>query len=264
MGLKSAKDQKRYLQILADGKIHERVDEDTEGAKIRTKKDQDGTEEDVLDKDGNEVYELTYPGLEDVTITKIQFREGYESNININIDMFDEDDNSFCLSLLAASNYGERFMEVLPNIDLNKPVEIDGYAFTPKGQTKKVRGVTIKQDGEKLTSAFAVKEKDEDWEVLVEGFPMPDAKKDYNKGERWKIFFAQRREWVMEYLEENEFILGTDSPETEDADDAEPEDDEEEEVEVKPKKKAVAKKAVKKTAKKSKKGDEDEDEDEAF
>ena len=274
MGLKSKKDQKRYLQILSDGDIHERVDEDTEGAKIRTKKDKDGNVEEVQDKDGNDIYELTYPGLEDVTITKIQFVEGYESNININIDLIDEEDNTFCLSLLASSKYGERFMEVLPNIDLNKVVEIDGYSFVPKkGNGKRVQGLNIKQDGEKLESAFAVKDEETDeWEILVKGYPVPDPKKDYSKGERWKIFFAERREWLMEYLENAEFILGVDDNSA-DADEAEPEDDEDEEeetVEAKPKKKAVAKKAVAKKAVakkavakkgKGKKGSDDEDDD---
>lgn len=263
MGLKSEKDQKRFLQILADGKIHERVDEDTEGAKLRTKKDKDGNVETVVDKDGNEIWELTYPGLEDVTITKIKFTAGYESNININIDMTDEDDNSFCLSLLTSSKYGERFMEVLPNIDLNEPVEIDGYSFTDRNSGNRIQGVSIKQGGEKLESAFSTKEKDGDWEVHIEGYPMPDPKKDYSKGERWKIFFAERREWLMEYLEENEFVLGTDAPETEEeeVDDAEPEDDEVEEV---PKKKVVTKKVAAKKVAPKKKGEVADDEDEAF
>lgn len=240
MGLKTEKDKKRYLTILADGKLHERVDEDTEGAKVRTKKEQDGTVVDVEDKDGNTIYELTYPGIV-ATIKDIKFNEG-DYGTNINIDLEDEDDNQFILSLQCASNYGERFMEVLPNLDLNKEVDITPYSFTPKGKTEKVRGITIMQDEEKVESAFAVKDGDE-WEVLIKGFPMPDPKKKYNS-EKWKTFFAQRREWIMDYLLEAGLIKAADA--SDDADEVEEADDEEE---TKPKKA---------TAKKGKKGDDDD------
>ncbi len=225
MGLHSDKDQKRYLTILADGKLHERVDEATEGAKVRTKKEKDGTVVDVVDKEGNTIYELTYPGIT-AKIEKISVRDG-DYGSNLNIDMVDEDENNFCLSIKCDSSYGERFMEALPNLDLNKEVEIKPFAFRPKGQEQKVRGLTILQDEEKVLSAFAQKDGD-DWEVLIKGYPMPDPKKKYNS-EKWKIFFAQRREWVMDYLLEAEMIVADDSTDAaETADDATDDADEEE------------------------------------
>jgi len=246
MGLKTEKDKKRYLTILADGKLHERVDEDTEGATIRTKKEQDGTVVNVEDKDGNEIWELKYPGIV-AKIKDIKFNEG-DYGTNINIDLEDEDDNQFILSLQCASNYGERFMEVLPNLDLNKEVDFTPYSFTPKGKSEKVRGLSISQDDEKVESAFATKDGDE-WEVLIKGFPMPDPKKKYNS-EKWKTFFAQRREWIMDYLLEADLIKAADA-EDDSAEEVEESDDESPEEETKPK----AKKAV---AKKGKKGDDDD------
>lgn len=239
MGLHSEKDQKRFLTILADGKFHEKVEEDTEGAKLRIIEGKDGEED-------REVYELTYPGIT-AMITNIKFFEG-DYGTNILIDMEDEDDNQFCVSLACASNYGERFMEVLPNLDLNKEVELVPYAFKPKGAADKVRGLTVKQDDEKLESAFAVKEGDE-WEVLIKGFPMPDPKKKYNS-EKWKTFFASRREWVMDYLLEADLVKAADA-EDDSADEA-PEEDSEEETPKKSTKKAAAKG-------KGKKGDDDDD-----
>lgn len=239
MGLHSEKDKPRYLTILADGKLHERVDEDVEGAKVRTKKDKDGNVEEVEDKDGNLIYELTYPGIT-AMVKKIKFNEG-DYGTNINIDLEDEDDNKFTLSIKVSDNYGERFMEVLPNLNLNKEVEFSPYAFTPKGSSDKVRGLTIKQDDEKIESAFAVKDGD-DWEVLIEGFPMPDPKKKYNS-EKWKTFFSQRREWLMDYMVDADFIIAADAEPT---DDAEPEDEEDSEEETTPKKKTAAKKGKKK------------------
>lgn len=252
MGLHTEKDQKRYLTIMGDGKIHERVDEDTEGAKVRTKKEQDGTVVDVLDKDGNQIFELTYPGIT-ATIKKVQLREG-DYGSNINIDLVDEDDNQFVLSLKVDSQYGERFLEALPNLDLRKEVEFKGYSFKPKGKDQKIRGLNILQDEEKVLSAFATKDEDSDeWEVLIKGYPMPDPKKKYTS-EKWKNFFAQRREWVLDYLLEAEMILPADAA-SDDAEEAEGEDEAEEEAEetTTPAKKATAKKAG------AKKGGKDDD-----
>ena len=233
MGLHSEKDQKRYLTILADGKFHERVDEDTEGAKVRVIEGKDGEED-------REVHELTYPGIT-AMVKKIKFFEG-DYGTNIQVDMEDEDDNQFCVSLQCASNYGERFMEVLPNLDLTKEVELLPYSFKPRGQAEKVRGLTIKQDDEKIESAFATKD-GEDWEVHIKGFPMPDPKKKYNS-EKWKTFFASRREWVMDYLLSADLVLAADA---EDSAEDEPEE-------------ATEEKSSKKTAaKKGKKGGKDDD-----
>lgn len=245
-GLHDEKDKKRYLTVLADGKLHERVDEEEEGARVRTKKDQEGNVEDVVDKEGNTIYELTYPGIT-AMIKKISFYEG-EYGTSVQVDLEDDDDNQFCLSLSCSSNYGERFMEVLPNIDLNKEVDITPYSFTPKGKDQKVRGLTVTQDDEKLESAFATKEEGEDWEVHIKGYPMPDPKKKYNS-EKWKLFFGQRREWVMDYMVEAEFIIAADADDAEEEDSEEPE--ETTEAESKPKKKAAAKKG--------KKGEEEDD-----
>lgn len=207
MGLHTQKDQKRFLTILADGQLHERVDEDTNGATIRTKKEQDGTVVEVLDKDDNQIYELKYPGIT-AMIKKIQFNEG-DYGTSVHIDLEDEDDNQFILSLSCSSKYGERFMEVLPNLDLNEEVEFKPFAFRPKGSTDKIRGLSVLQDGEKIESAFSIKNGDE-WEVLVKGYPMPDPKKKYNT-EKWKTFFAQRREWLMDYLIDEELVLPADA-----------------------------------------------------
>lgn len=206
------RDQKRYLTILADGKLHERVDEDTEGAKIRMKKNQDGTTEEVTDKDENTIYELTYPGIT-ATVGTIQIVEG-DYGSNLNIDLTDEEDNQFILSIKCDSSYGENFMQKLPNLDLNEPVIFKPFAFKPKGSDQKMRGLTLSQGepktAEKVLSAFEKVEENGDREVLIKGFPMPDQKKKYNS-EKWKIFFATRREWVMDYLVEAEMLLAADA-----------------------------------------------------
>lgn len=214
-GLHTEADRKRYLTVLADGKFHEKVDEDTEGAKVRTKKDNDGNVEDVVDNEGNLVYELTYPGFTGV-VEKVQFNEG-DYGTNINIDMVDDEDNKFVVSLSTQSRYGEVFMQALPNLDFNQPLTLKPYSFTPKGQTNKVRGINLFQDEaceEKVLSAFEEYDVDKKKsKVLIKDYPMPDAKKKYNS-EKWKTFFATRREFVMDYLVDNDLILAADESPT--------------------------------------------------
>jgi len=259
MGLHTEKEQKRYLTVLADSKFHERVDEDTEGATIRTKKEQDGTVSDVLDKEGDQIWEIKHSGIT-AKITKIQLRGG-DYGTSLNIDMTDEDDNQFVVSLKCDSSYGERFMEALPNLDLSEDVEFKPFGFKPKGSDQKIRGLNILQDGEKVLSAFAVRDEDGDYEVLVEGFPMPDPKKTY-KSESWKIFFGVRREWVLDYLIEAEMLLAADASVAEKKEDEEEPDEEAvEEAVVAKKVKGVAQMGVaqKTVAKKTgKKGDKDD------
>lgn len=195
MGLLKNTDDKRYLYILADGKMHEKVEEGTEGAILRVHEADDGTK--------TEKWEMAYPGVSGM-VTDVAFFDGsYGTNINIVIE--DEEEHKFCLSLKASSRYGEAFMEALPNLDLNKEVTFKTYSFPDKNnKDRRVQGMTIMQDGEKIRSHFTLyDEETKTYSYPVEGYPVPDAKtKKKNTSEAWKIFFAMRNEWLKDYLTE--------------------------------------------------------------
>lgn len=199
MGLKSEKDQKRYLYVLADGKLHEKAEEGAEGAKLRVHIHDDKTE--------TSKWEYSYPGV----VGKIGDIKFYESDYgtNINIDITDEDENEFVLSLKASSRYGEAFMEALPNLDLTEEVDFTVYSFPdPKNKERKIQGMTIKQNDEKVRSYFtAYDEATKTWSYPIEGYPVPSEKtKKKNTPEVWKIFFATRNEWLKDYMTENDLI----------------------------------------------------------
>jgi len=206
MGLKSEKDQKRYLYVLADGKLHEKGEEGAEGVKKRIfeKKKDDGTVE-IIEK-----WEYSYPGVVG-TIGEIKFYDS-EYGTNINIDITDEDENEFVLSLKASSRYGEAFMEALPNLDLEKEVDFTVYSFPdPKNKERKVQGMTIKQDDEKVRSYFvnydAEAAEGERYSYPIKGYPTPDPVKSKKfNSEKWKIFFATRNEWLKDYMVENDLV----------------------------------------------------------
>ena len=189
MGLHTTEQKGRLLYVLADGLLREQVDETTEGAKLRVVKDDAGNVK-------AEKWELTYPGITGF-ITGVSTFDG-EYGMNILIAMKDENDEEFTISLKASSMYGEDFLHKLPNVDFAKEVSMKGYNFEAEGG-RKMTGITITQDGEKLKNAFNYKDGDK-WVTPIEGYPTPSETKPPKNSEAWKIFFAQRREWVMEYL----------------------------------------------------------------
>ena len=188
-------DKGRLLYVLADGLLREQVDQTTEGAKLRVVKDDAGNVK-------AEKWELAYPGITGF-ITGITMYDG-EYGSNVMIAMKDESDEEFVVSLKASSMYGEDFLHKLPNVDFTKEVSMKGYNFEAEGG-RKMTGITITQDGEKLRNAFNYKEGDE-WVTPIEGYPQVDDKKVPKNSEAWKIFFATRREWVIEYLTEQGLI----------------------------------------------------------
>jgi hypothetical protein len=207
MGLKTASESKRYLYILKDGQMHEKAEEGAVGAKMREFEDKDGK---VIEK-----WEYSYPGIVGM-VESISFRDS-DYGTNINIDIKDEDDNEFVLSLKATSKYGESFMEALPNLDLTQEVDFTSYSFPDKkNPDRRIQGLTVKQNDEKVRSYFATYDADtKTWSYSVKGYPVPDPKKKYTT-EKWKIFIATRNEWLKDYMIENDFIKASDGTPTED------------------------------------------------
>jgi hypothetical protein len=181
----------RFLTVVA-GKLREKVEEGTEGAVKRTG-----------EVAGNpfEKWELVYPGIT-AFITKVELQDG-KFGKNVLVHMTDANDEQFTVSLGAEnSRTGVPFMEALPNIDMTKEVTLKPYKFTnDKGEN--VEGMKIMQGEEKVYSAFYDKEKKEN----LLGMPKAEAKagKDIN----WKLYFAQRDEWLQEYMVENGYITET-------------------------------------------------------
>lgn len=193
-----SEDRGRLLYVLADGLLREQVEETSEGAKLRIIKNDDGTEK-------MRKWEYTYPGISGF-ITSVTTRDGdYGTSVLVGIK--DSNDEEFILALQAKSKYGEDFIHKLPNITLTKEVSIKPYNFTDGD--RKVAGVTITQDGEKVQNAFNWKD-GEEWKS-VDGYPQVDQKKQPKNSDQWMIFFTQRREWVLDYLKEKGLITEVDT-----------------------------------------------------
>ena len=142
-----------------------------------------------------EKWELAYPGITGF-ITGVSTFDG-DYGMNILISMKDEDEEEFTVSLKASGMYGEDFLHKLPNVDMSKEVSMK---CLPANGTYRPNCL-IKQEDETIKNAFNVK-KDGEWVTLIDGYPVVDDKKVPKNSEAWKIFFAMRREWVIEYLTE--------------------------------------------------------------
>jgi hypothetical protein len=98
------------------------------------------------------------------------YGNSYEVIINDNGDVYQlsfKDDNR---------NLFE-FFKKLPNINIDKPIKITAYDFTTPDK-KRVAGISISQDGVKITDAYSDRDAKGNW-TLKNGYPSAD-------GVNWK------------------------------------------------------------------------------
>lgn len=197
MALNNTREEKIYATVLSDGKIHVSVPEGTEGSVVREYETSDG-------KSGSKT-EMIYTELVG-TITKVDFFEG-DFGKSLLLTVADGETKPVVLSLSTSSNFGEDMMKKLPAIDMDQPVIIAPYSFDDE-KGKKKRGVTVTQDGTKLTNFFF----DSEAKKNLHGYPeIPKAKgKKVISKDEWKIYFAQARVFLCDYIAEK---FGIDTPE---------------------------------------------------
>lgn len=177
-----------FLQILGStGDFRQTVDKETPGAKLREYETSDG-------KKGSK-YELSFD-MVDGMISKVAFHDGdYGKNLLITMD-FEDDSDGVTIAVGCSTPFGEDFMKKLPNIDFSKRIDITPYSIEDGDKVKK--GVSLKQDGEKIKNFFYDGEKD------INGYPQAEegAVEKYDKDD-WKIHFTMCRKFLVKYAEEN-------------------------------------------------------------
>jgi len=187
------------FSVLADGKFHHTVTEETPGAVKREWESSDGQKSGVK-------WELLAQSITGLIANLGVYDGDYGKSILITFagenkatgdtltDMANDD--SVVVSLSAQSNFGEDFLKKLPNIDIDKPVKLVPYSFEDdKG--KKKRGVTVYQDDVKLQSAYHKENAKTKKFNAVNGYPaIPKEAKDWDKDE-WKLYFGQARIFLL-------------------------------------------------------------------
>lgn len=183
------KDSKRFISVLGSaGDFRETVDAGTPGAKLREYETSDGAK--------GSKHELAYKSVGG-TITGIELFEGsYGKNLILKMDI--GEDEPVGISLGTNTPYGESVLKVLPNINLSEEVHLTPYNFT-SDDGKNLRGVSVKQGGEKIANAFYDYEKKES----LLGYPEPEGDTSSFDSDDWKVFFTQCRKHTIKYVEEN-------------------------------------------------------------
>lgn len=182
--LKEKQSSGKYLSIIG-GKFRLQVPEGTPGALKREWETKDG-------KSGVK-WEKEY---ESVTgkITGINFYDGdYGKNLTVFMKDGEED---YGISMGAATQYGEDLMKKIPAVILDKTLTISPYDFVDDKNTRR-RGVTIYQDGKKLTDFFTDENRKK-----INGAPSPEGDTDAYDSEDWKMYYTKLRKFNINYITE--------------------------------------------------------------
>lgn len=156
-----------YLNVV-QGALRQTVEEGEEGAKKRTYEKKDGTTKDI--------WEIVYRSWEG-TIQRISLKDTDFGQF-INIDFPDAR-----VSFNVDSRYFADFVKKIMGADFSKEFKLSPYNFESEG--KRVVGISIEQEGEKLKNYFY---NDVD-KVYCNGFPIPN-EAEKNKSGYWKTFFG--------------------------------------------------------------------------
>lgn len=137
---------------------------------------------------------LWFSKLED-TITKVELHDGtYGMQIMITTSL------GYVIQIKWDSRYGVHLMEKIVNdkLDLSKTITLQPYDFENEG--KKIQGLNIIQDGEKISSAYF----DAETKKEADGFPkVPEAKNGKKiTSVMWKNYFTARNGHLMELFDE--------------------------------------------------------------
>lgn len=180
------REQVTYMQIGANGDIRLTVPEGTTGAVRREYEDRET-------KELKHKFEMVYSAIDgligDITIMAGKFGD------NLIVPLKDVASGEvITLSVGLTSNFGEDFMKKMPNIDYSKPVVITPFSFT-SDKGKAIKGVDIKQDGEKVKNYF----RDDVAKKNINGLPEPDGDtRSYTKDD-WKIYFLTTRKFLINF-----------------------------------------------------------------
>lgn len=177
---------KIYASVLSDGKIHVGANEGDMGAVSREYEKKDGTKA---------VKWETIADSITGTITKVDYYDGIGGK-NLLLTIESKGSSPVVLSLGTKSDFGKDVLKKILAVDLKKEVTLKPYNFTPAGEIKVRKGVSVSQDGVKIDSYFYDKVAKE----TINGAPKPrKANKDMSKGD-WTLFFMEENLFLIDEI----------------------------------------------------------------
>jgi len=177
-----------YLSIIG-GRLKQKVEETTEGAKIRTYEDKEGNE--------GSKWELTHKNVSGMLIGFGLDKKDFGVTM-LEIVVIDGDGLKTQIGCPDSSRYAMDFMEKLPNIDLTKEVLLNSYDFEAKnpttGKVSRKTGFSIIQGDDKISTAYF----DFDKKKNLRGMPEVDQAEaaDYDSDD-WKVYYLQKKKFLV-------------------------------------------------------------------
>lgn len=209
--------QVKFAKILVDGKFHIECDENEEGATKRTVEAKTPGE---VDKHYTEQLFDELAG----NITSIEIKDGdYGRVLYISVD------NEIVITAGVSGSFGQDLLKKIPNIEINKEVVFTPYSFTAKDTGKSIKGVTIMQEGNKLSSFFQ-EGTGKDTKNL-HGYPEVAKSKKPNPSEKtawkkfWNKYFEEVEDFLVAYISKNHIIKYTEDSQEESINDNQTKED---------------------------------------
>jgi len=182
---RETQDTKNYVSILAsDGTFRLSVPEGTPG-EVKREWEVDG-------KKGTK-NEIVYKSLTG-KISGVSFVTADFGKL-LQVTLLDEE-GELTISTSASNNFATDLMKKLPSLDLSQEYKFKPYSFEDdKGKT--LKGVSITLGEEKMKNFFY------DGTENTNGFPSPkDGGKGFTKN-KWKAYFGEVEDFLIEYTEKN-------------------------------------------------------------
>lgn len=204
---KDTENKVTYLNVMSDGKFHQKVEEGTPGAVLREGETKDGTK---------------YSKLELITdfvagkITKVDFYDGeYGKSLVLNLETLDGD---VSVSLSTASDFGKDMLHKILSVDLGTIVTLTPFIeetnkLNKKGEKIMNKGIRVVQNGNQVWSHFQKWDKDLGKFVSLNGMPeaptAPAGKKP--SSDEWKMYFMQAKIFMIKEVEKAFKIVARDN-----------------------------------------------------
>jgi len=207
MALIESREIKNYISISSEAELRKVVPAGTPGAVERFYDTKDDKGAVIKDEAGNTVQaskiEKLFESVSGVikNISFVDTKFGTLLQVTLADDFLNDEE---VLSMNTSDSFAQDFMKKLPNIDLTKEVMLKPFAFIPDGKAKKLKGLTVTQDGVKIEKSFY----DAEAKTNTMGFPNPDEKlatekNEMKRKEGWKRYFKDCEIFLVDYTTEH-------------------------------------------------------------
>jgi hypothetical protein len=126
-------------------------------------------------------------------IENIFFKEDEKYGNSFEVVLLDGIDK-YQISFSEDNRFWFDFMKKLPNVLMNDAVKITAYDFVDKKTGKRKAGISLEQNGNKITSFYDKKKDETTWELL-HGFPKSDGI-DWKDKDELKIYFIRVKKFL--------------------------------------------------------------------